>query len=424
MTADRARMRALVEDLYPICRSITGNGVRSTLARIEEEIQLSTTEVPSGTAVLDWTVPDEWNIAGATLTGPDGVPIVDFEDHNLHVVNYSEPVDLTLSREQLDGHLHSLPDQPGLIPYKTSYYNRSWGFCLPHDQRSGLPEGEYRARIDSTLEPGSLTYAEHVVEGAGDEEVILSVHVCHPSLANDNLASVAVACELARALAAEPRRYTYRLLFIPGTIGSITWLASNRDRVNQIRHGLVLACLGDRGPLQWKRSRRGHAEVDRAVAHVLGPRGGLVRPFEPWGYDERQFSSPGFDLPVGLFTRTPNGAYPEYHTSADDLSFVDDAAMADSVDALIEIVDVLESERTFRNLAPYGEPQLGRRGLYRKTGGTHVPDFELGLLWVLNQSDGNTSLLDIAERSGLRMQAVAAAADALIDADLLEETLT
>ncbi|MDX1450141.1 MAG: DUF4910 domain-containing protein [Acidimicrobiia bacterium] len=418
-------MRRLLTDLFPICRSITGDGVRATLERVGAEIDLDVTEVPSGTPVLDWTVPDEWNITGAELIAPDGSTVVDFADHNLHVVSYSEPVELGLGREELDAHLHSLPDQPDLIPYKTSYYTRTWGFCLPDSLRRTLPDGEYAVKIDSRLEPGSLTYAEYVVPGTSTDEVLFSVHVCHPSLANDNLAGIAVATELARWLADQDVRYTYRFLFIPGTIGSITWLARNRPTTERVRHGMVLACLGDPGHLQWKSTRSEVADIDRIVGLVLASRGAhTIRPFEPWGYDERQFSSPGFDLPVGLLTRTPNGAYPEYHTSADDLAFVSDDALADSLAALRQIVGVIERNRVVRSLSPFGEPQLGRRGLYRTTGGSHVPDFELALLWVLNQADGTNSLLDIAERSGLGFEAVAAAADALTGADLLEDITT
>lgn len=415
-------MTALMTDLFPWCRSITGDGVRKTLDRIDRELKLEITEVPSGTPVLDWTVPDEWNIRGATLEGPDGSKIVDFDDHNLHVVGYSEPMEIELELADLQPHLHSLPDQPTLIPYKTSYYSRTWGFCLRDDVRSKLKNGTYRVRIDTTIEAGSLTYGEHLIRGRTDEEVLFSIHICHPSLANDNLAAIAIATELAGWIGSTPRRLSYRFLFIPGTIGSIAWLANNRGNLDRIRSGLVLACLGDGGHLHWKQTRTADSEADRVVAHLLGRRPErTIRPFEPWGYDERQFNSPGFDLPVGLLTRTPNGEYPEYHTSGDDLDFVDPAAMADSLEALEEIVTIFDGNRTFRNLSPFGEPQLGRRGLYRDTGGTHIANYELGLLWVLNQSDGTHSLIEIADRSGLEFDAIAAAADALVGAGLLEE---
>ncbi|MGI9658449.1 MAG: DUF4910 domain-containing protein [Gaiellaceae bacterium] len=416
------RVDALLADLYPLCRSITGDGVRRTLERIGQEIPLELSEVPSGTAVLDWVVPDEWNIDAARITAPDGSTVADFADHNLHVVSYSEPIDESMPLGKLQAHLHSLPEQPELIPYRTSYYSRTWGFCLPDRARRQLVEGTYRVEIDSQLEPGHLSYGEYLIAGELADEVLFSVHICHPSLANDNVAGMALATELASWIAKTPRRLSYRFLFIPGTIGSITWLAHNRDGLDRIRHGLVLACLGDKGHLHWKQTRHAPVEIDRVVEQVLSQRTEhTIRPYEPWGYDERQFSSPGFDLAVGLLTRTPNGEYDEYHTSADDLDFLDRACLDDSLGALTEIVAMLEGNRRFTNLSPFGEPQLGRRGLYGRTGGVSIPDYELGLLWVLNQSDGSASLLDIAQRSGLSFEAIAAAAEALCEADLLTE---
>ena len=394
----------LIRELYPICRSITGDGVRATLARIEREIPLQVSEVPSGTRVLDWVVPDEWNIRGAHLDDPTGARIVDFQDSNLHVVSYSEPVDATLTLAELRPHLHSLPDRPSLIPYRTSYYERTWGFCLPHDRLNELPEGPYAVQIDSTLAPGHLTYGECVLPGRSTDEVLVSCHVCHPSLANDNLSGIAVAVALAQRLAARDRLLSYRFLFIPGTIGEITWLARNEAVIPRIRHGLVLTGVGDRAHLRYKRSRRGNAPVDRAFAHVLSNSGTEfeILPFEPYGYDERQYCSPGFDLPVGRLLRSPNGTYPEYHTSADDLEFVDPAALEGSLDTCSLAFDVLEQDDRYRNLSPKGEPQLGRRGLYRGLEGREtLPGYELALLWVLNLSDGEHSLLDIAERSGI-----------------------
>jgi aminopeptidase-like protein len=412
-------VKDLVERLYPICRSITGDGVRQTLGVIGESIELDVTEVPTGTRVFDWTVPQEWNIRDAYVATPDGRRVIDFRESNLHVVSYSVPVDATMTLDELRPHLHTLPGQPDLIPYRTSYYAPAWGFCLRHDTLDALPDGPYRVVVDSTLEDGSLTYAEHVIPGELDDEVIVSCHVCHPSLANDNLAAIAVAVELAQRLAAERNRYTHRFLFIPGTIGSITWLARNAER---IRHGLVLACAGDRGPLTYKRSRRGDAPVDRAMEHVLASRPHSIVDFSPYGYDERQFCSPGFNLGVGCLTRTPYAAYPEYHTSADDPSFVSEAAMSDTLDACWEALRVLDRNRRYLNLSPYCEPQLGKRGLYESLGGrSDTKQTQLAMLWVLNLSDGEHDLLDIARRSGLPFSAVAEAAQALHDAALLKE---
>jgi len=413
-------MHELVAELYPICRSITGDGLRATLRRIAELVPLELHEVPSGTSVFDWTVPPEWNIRDAWIADPKGRRVVDFQESSLHVVNYSTPVRARMSLAELRPHLHALPEQPDLIPYRTSYYRESWGFCLTQRVLDSLPEGQYDVCIDSTLAAGALTYGECVLPGETEEEVLFSCHSCHPSLANDNLAGMAVATFLARWLADQPRRYTYRFVFIPGTIGSIAWLAKNEARTVRVRHGLVLSCLGDAGMPHYKRSQRGNADVDRAVAHVLAHGGPHeVRDFVPYGYDERQYCSPGFDLPVGCLTRTPNGEYPEYHTSADNPAFVRPESLAHSLGLLQQVVEVLEGNRCYRNLAPRGEPQLGRRGLYRPTGGAALAGFEFALLWVLNQSDGHRSLLDIAERSGQPFPLLAAAAGALRESGLL-----
>ncbi|GAA0952475.1 DUF4910 domain-containing protein [Nonomuraea longicatena] len=410
-------MKDLVERLYPICRSITGDGVRQTLAIIGEHLPLRVHEVPTGTQVLDWTVPREWNIRDAWIKDAAGRKVVDFQELNLHVVGYSVPVSGTFTLEELRPRLHALP---GAVPYRTSYYAETWGFCLTQETLDGLAEGPYEVLVDSTLEAGHLTYGEHVVPGRGEEEVLISCHVCHPSLANDNLAGIAVAVELARWLAGRGElRHTYRFVFAPGTIGAITWLARNRDRVAAVRHGLTLACAGDPGPLTYKRSRRGDAEIDRAAAHVVGDR---VLDFTPYGYDERQYCSPGFDLPVGSLTRTPYAGYPEYHTSGDNPGFVTEAAMADTLHALQRVVEILEGNRTYLNLSPYGEPHLGRRGLYGSLGGrSDTQETQLAMLWVLNLSDGEHSLLDIAERAQLPFTTVAEAAAALHEAGLVKE---
>ncbi|MFI7629752.1 DUF4910 domain-containing protein [Microbispora rosea] len=417
-----SEMHALVRRLYPLCRSITGSGLRRTLEIIGESIPLEISEVPTGTQAFDWTIPKEWNIRDAYIKDSSGTRIVDFAASNLHVVGYSVPVSATMTLEELRPHLHTLPGQPGLVPYRTSYYAETWGFCLSEDTLAGMGPGPYEVRVDSSLTDGHLTYGEHVIPGRSAEEVLVSCHVCHPSLANDNLAGVAVATRLARLLAREERHYTYRFLFAPGTIGSIAWLARNRDRAGRIRHGIVLACAGDRGPITYKRSRRGDAEIDRVLAHVLRDRPHTLVDFSPYGYDERQYCSPGFDLPVGCLTRTPYAGYPEYHTSADDPDFVTEEAMLDTLDTCVRAFEVLERNRTYVNLSPYGEPQLGRRGLYESLGGrSDTKQAQMAMLWVLNQSDGAHSLLDISERSGLPFDVVADAAQALLVAGLVKE---
>jgi aminopeptidase-like protein len=417
-----AELHALVERLYPICRSITGDGVRQTLDIIGEHITLERHEVPTGTAVLDWTIPQEWNIRDAYVAAPSGERVIDFQESNLHVVGYSVPVRQRMPLSELREHLHTLPDQPSWVPYRTSYYAPAWGFCLAQEKLDALPDGEYDVVIDSTLADGSLTYGEHVVPGRVTDEVIVSCHVCHPSLANDNLAGIAVAISLAQQLAVTQPHYTYRFLFMPGTIGSITWLAQNASRIEKVRHGLVLACAGDPGSLTYKKSRRGDAEIDRVVQHVLKSREHRVIDFSPYGYDERQFCSPGFNLGVGSLTRTPYAGYPEYHTSADNPGFVSPAAMEDTLGALLDAFGVLDRNRRYVNLSPYGEPQLGKRGLYDSLGGrSDAKQAQMAMLWVLNLSDGEHSLLDIAERAGLPFGIVDVAARALHDAGLVKE---
>jgi len=419
-------MYALVERLFPICRSITGDGVRETLAALREYVPLELREVPTGTPVLDWTVPKEWNIRDAYVKDPSGERVVDFRESNLHVVGYSVPVRERLPLGELRERLHSLADRPDWTPYRTSYWQETWGFCLPHRQLLELGEGDYDVCIDATLEDGHLTYGELEIPGETEDEVLMSTHVCHPSLANDNLSGIAVAVQLARRLAEAPRRrYSYRFLFVPGMIGPITWLALNEDATHRIRHGLVLALLGDPGSITYKRSRRGDAEIDRAAAHVLrhsGAEHALVD-YSPYGYDERQYCSPGFDLPVGRLTRTPHGEFPEYHTSADDLALVRPESLADSLAQAEAILQVIEGNATYVNQSPKGEPQLGRRGLYDSLGGggTEGRERELALLWVLSMSDGTCTLLDVAERARLPFVAVRHAADALLGHGLLVE---
>jgi aminopeptidase-like protein len=416
-------MMALIEELFPICRSITGNGVRQTLETLRRFIPLEVNEVPSGIGVLDWTVPPEWNIRDAYILDPDGRRVVDFAANNLHIVQYSRPIDAMIPLGELRPHLHTLPDQPDWIPYRTSYYTENWGFCLTHRQLSSLADGPYRVVIDSDLGPGHLSYGELLIPGETDDTVLFSCHICHPSLANDNLSGIAVATMLACHLQTLRRRHSYRFLFIPGTIGSLTWLARNEDKVGRIVHGLVLSCLGDAGGMTYKQSRRGNAAIDRIVAHVLRndevPH--RITPFVPYGYDERQYCSPGFDLPVGCLMRTPNGEYPEYHSSADNLSLLRPESLAHSLAVLRRIVAVIEGDAVCRSRNPKGEPQLGQRGLYETMGGQRAAIYDqMALLWVLNLADGHHSLLDMAERAGVPFATIRAAADALVAAELLE----
>ncbi|HZA05048.1 MAG TPA: DUF4910 domain-containing protein [Propionibacteriaceae bacterium] len=416
-----ATLHERMRELYPICRSITGDGVRETLRLIGRDIPVEVQAVPSGTQVFDWTINDEWNVRDAYIADVDGNRLVDFRAHNLHLVSYSVPVRAQMSLEELRPHLHTLPGHPDWIPYRTSYYSRTWGFCLAQAQLESLSSGPFEVVVDSTIAPGELNYGELVIPGERDEEVVISAHVCHPSLANDNLSGITIATELAKALlATEGRRYTYRFLFAPGTIGSITWLSQHPESWPKIRHGIVLTGLGGGGDLVYKKTRHGSRLIDRAAAQVVRHRGGEVREYSPYGYDERQFNSVGFDLPVGRLSRTPHGEYPEYHTSADNLEFVRPEELAASFAAVWDIIQVLEHDQIYRNLSPYGEPQLGKRGLYPTIGGQAASDAVMAMLWTLGYSDAEHSLLDIAEVSDLPFAAVAEAANKLVSAHLLE----
>jgi aminopeptidase-like protein len=417
-----AEMHALMARLRPVRSSITGEGIREVFRVLGESIPLTVSRVPTGTKVFDWSVPREWTLRDAYIRDASGRKVVDVADSPLHVVSYSIPVHARMTLAELRPHLHTLPDHPDWIPYRASYYRESWGFCLSHRVLESLKEGEYEVVIDSSLGDGFLEYAECVIPGESDEEVLLSTHACHPSMCNDNLSGVALAWACARALAARKPRFTHRILFIPTIIGSIVWLARNESRAGRVRHGLVLACVGDGGAFHYKRSRRGHALVDRAAVHVLAANssGARIEDFVPYGYDERNYCSPGFDLPVGALSRTPHGRFAQYHTSADDLDFVRPEHLAGSLDACLAILDVIENDGVYLNTNPKCEPQLGRRGLYNVTGGlTRDQHSEFALFWVLNLSDGGHSLLDIAERAKLPFTVVAGAARRLIDTGLL-----
>ena len=414
----------LIKELYPICRSITGEGVRETLRIIQKRVPLEIQEVPSGTKVFDWTVPLEWNVADAYVMNRAGKRVIDFQSHNLHLMSYSVPVRKKMSLEELRPHLFSLPAHPEWIPYRTSYYKENWGFCMRHVDFEELSDEEYDVVIDSTLQAGSLTYGELYLPGETSDEVLISCHVCHPSLCNDNLSGITVAVKLAETMAARSRRYSYRFLFIPGTIGSITWLAQNEQIVPRIRHGLVITGVGDAGNVTYKKSRQGNAEIDRATTHVLRHSGEAhsIIDFFPYGYDERQYCSPGFNLPVGCFMRTPHGQYPEYHSSADNFDLIRSESLSRSYADCLQIFELLEGNRVYVSQNPRCEPQLGRRGLYRAVAGQQENQLrELALLWVLNMSDGRHALLDIADRANLPFGQIQSAAEALIEAGLLNE---
>jgi aminopeptidase-like protein len=413
----------LIETLYPICRSITGEGVRQTLKLIREHVPIHIYEVPTGTRVFDWQVPKEWNIEDAYIKDAQGRKVIDFKKHNLHVLNYSTPINMKLTLQELKKHIYTIPDKPDWIPYKTSYYKEDWGFCMSHRQLMSLEDGEYEVLIDSTLEPGSLTYGEHLIKGRSKKEILLSCHVCHPSLCNDNLSGIALMTYLAAILNQRDLYYSYRFLFIPGTIGSITWLSLHENQIHNIQHGLVVTCVGDPGGFIYKRSRAGDAAIDRVVENVLANSGTpySIIDFYPYGYDERQYCSPGFNLPVGSLSRSTHGCYPEYHTSADNVDLIKPECLDQSLSMYLSVMDILENDRTYLNMNPKCEPQLGKRGLYDPIGvpgGAQVN--EMALLWVLNMSDGKNSLLDIAEKAKMNFAEIQRAADALKKCGLLE----
>ncbi|MEJ1239897.1 DUF4910 domain-containing protein [Chryseolinea sp. T2] len=421
--ASGRKMHDLAGRLFPICRSITGDGVRETLKILSEEIPLQVIEVPSGTKVFDWDVPREWNITDAFISNAAGERVIDFRQSNLHVLNYSIPVKRRVSLDELRKHLYFLEDYPDWIPYRTSYYKEDWGFCVTYNQYKQLTEPFYDVYIGSTLEAGSLTYGEYYIRGQVGDEVLISAHVCHPSLANDNLSGLAVVSSLARTLSERNNYYSYRFVFVPGTIGAITWLAQNEERARKVRFGLVASLLGDKGAFTYKRSRRGNTEIDQIAEYILKGRDSRnkIIDFFPYGYDERQYCSPGFNLAVGCLSRTPFGQYVEYHTSADNLDLISAESLEESYNVYLDILSTLDQNRVYLNTNPNCEPQLGKRGLYSLKGGNNdAKAFQMALLWTLNLTSGENSLLDIAKRSQTDFQIIREAASRLEECGLLK----
>lgn len=420
---DGNQLTKICADLFPLTRSITGDGVRETLKYVQDFIPLDAYEIPSGTKIFDWEIPLEWNLQRAFITGPDGDTIVDTDTNNLHLVSYSEPVDEEFSLDELQPHLHSLPDQPDLIPYRTAYYARSWGFCLSHSQRKSLKPGNYRVVIDSSLKPGALTYGEFFIPGISNSEYLITTHICHPSLANDNLSGISVATALAEHFQkrSAPLPFGLRFAFIPGTIGAIAWLAKNQSLLAKNLGTLVLSGIGDNGPLTYKQSKTGTGIFDRLFTNAVNEQGGTVRPFLPYGYDERQFSSPGINLQAGCLMRTPYGEYPEYHTSGDNLSILSADSLAESYDVCAQVIESALNEEIYENLSPLCEPQLGKRGLYDQVGGENQSkNAQLALLWLLSYSDGKTPLSRIAECSEIEIADLQSGAQRLVAANLLK----
>ncbi|HLC01808.1 MAG TPA: DUF4910 domain-containing protein [Anaerolineales bacterium] len=444
--ADEAEV--LLDRLFPICRSLTGNGVRQTLAILSEVAEFEVKEIASGTAVYDWVIPDEWNIRGAFLETTSGERILDFADSNLHVVNYSIPVDEELSFADLEPHLHTLPDLPNAIPYRTTYYNRQWGFCMTHNKFIGLDRNaRYRAYIDSTLEPGGLTYGEVTLEGFSGSEFLVSTYCCHPSLANDNLSGIVLWALLLRELQRRGEtRHSYRFIIVPETIGAIAYLNMHEAEMKRIAGGFIPTTVAGPGAHGFKHTFLGDHLIDRVIAQTFSEIGlaHVAYPFDVNGSDEAHYSAPFFRIPIGTISKDKYYEYDYYHTSLDNLDFIHSEDLVESLKLYLSAIEKLELNRCYRSLYPYSEPMLGKRGLYPKTGGTikqRAVDLnkehllraytisgksiiygnELDAIrWLMFYGDGDTALLDISERTGLPMRQLYDTAEMLSSHGLME----
>jgi len=448
-------MMKLMHDLFPICRSITGDGVRKTLEIINEYVLVEKFEISSGKKVFDWIIPDEWNITDGYIIDPNGEKIVDFKKLNLHVLNYSTPIDTIIELSELKKHIFTDPDMPERVPYVTSYYKKNWGFCMSHNQLLGLKDGTYKIKIDSVLKSGSLTFGEFFIKGKSEEEILISTYICHPSLCNDNLSGIVLCTMLAKFFKKIPLNHSVRFLFIPETIGAVTWLSLNEKNLHKIKHGLNISDIGNKGDLIYKKSRRGNAKVDIVVPEILNKtrtRSKIVK-FFPYGSDERQFCSPGLNLPVGHLMRefydtSVNGVQKSgYHTSGDDFSIISQESLQEAFNICVKIIfeldnsqmmeqddteskDVSDSNTRFRddeyfyNLRPKCEPQLGKYNIYDEIGGMYnikKKELKFAILWVLNYSDGNHSLQNIAKKSEIKLEIIRNAAEILKQKGLISE---
>ncbi len=426
---ESCEVEKLFRELFPICRSITGEGVRKTFERLQEIAPFTVLEIPSGTAVFDWIVPDEWRVRDAYVETLDGHRVIDFFDHNLHLVGYSAPFEGELSFEELAPHLHTIPAQPDVIPYRTSYYQRNWGFCLSHHSFMKLDNSiRYRVKVDTELFPGSLSLGEAILPGSSGSEIICHTYCCHPSMGNDNLSGMVLWALLLRYLTTMPRRHTYRFVIAPETIGTLAYLHLHEDVLRAVMGGFILATVAGPGRFSLKESFKGNAWVDRAARCVLANLDPEFseHPFDVFGSDERQYSSPGFRIPMVTIARSQYHQYPCYHTSQDDLNFISPDSLLESFRAYVEVFEVLERNAVLFSLSPYGEPMLGKRGLYPmlggglRTAGESQPEDRLrATLWTIFLADGQHTLLDIAERTGNSFKEVADMADQLKSQGLL-----
>jgi aminopeptidase-like protein len=421
-----ARMERYFDRLWPICRSIAGPGYRESLDILAEVMPVTRLRFPTKTKVLDWVVPREWEPRDAFFVGPDGVKRCDFKKNNLHLLGYSIPFRGDLTREQLRAHLYSLPEQPDAIPYLTSYYKKRWGFCLTHRELEALPPGHYDVVVDTELRDGHVEVGEAVLPGESEEEILFCSYLCHPSLANNELSGPLALVFLYEALSKLLiRRYTYRFVLAPETIGSVAYLSARGAHLKEhMRAGFLLTCIGDRGLFTLKRSRRADTSADRAAAAVLGARGPFrCEPFDPAdGSEDRQYCSPGFDLPFASLMRTMYGRFPEYHTSLDNKNFISFEALTESVSMCLEVARALEANRTWINMYPFGAPQLGRRGLYPSLGSQKTIETRLrAMLWLLNYSDGTNDILAVSEKSKASPILLHEIAEELCEHNLLRE---
>jgi len=432
----------LIKELFPICRSITGNGVRETLSTIKQIIpELKIFEVESGTKAFDWIVPKEWNINDAYIKNSKNEKIVDFRKLNLHVLNYSIPINCKLSLTELKEHIFTSQEHPDWVPYRTSYYKENWGFCMSQKQFESLEDDTYEVVIDSSLENGSLTYGELFLSGDKRDEILFTCYICHPSMCNDNLAGTCLLTFLSNIISKKKLKYSYRFLFIPETIGAIVWLSKNQNHLSNIKFGIVATCVGDKGSITYKKTKNGNSLIDKIVEKVLidSNKPFKMIDFFPWGSDERQFSSPGIDIPMGSLMRTVYSQFPEYHTSADNLEFVSPESLGDSFKCYFDIIEQIENEESIENieheittsvekdeiyvnLNPNCEPQLGKRGLYNMVGGWQQNSIvKNAIFWILNFSDGKNSLKKIAERSGITYDEIKKSAELLIKSNLIKK---